>query len=97
MNRLAQEDNEKLQLVAICLDANSLTTLQDVLAKVPDTDFNGNFTQYLGRKSDLDLIRRMTHPAPDVIVLDFDQDRERAAATAEQLHEVMEGDRKSVV
>ena len=91
MNHPAQENNEKLQLVAICLDAASLATLQDVLSQVSDVDFNGNFTQYLGRKSDLDLIRRMTHPPPDVIILDFDQDRERAAATAEQLHEVMEG------
>lgn len=91
MNRPVEENDDKLQVVAICLDGASLGTLQDVLGKLSDADFNGNFTQYLGRKSDLDLIRRMTHPAPDVIVLDFDQDRERAAATAEQLHEVMEG------
>lgn len=84
-------NNEKLQVVAICLDSASLGTLQDVLAQIVEVDFNGNFTQYLGRKSDLDLIRRMTHPTPDLIVLDFDQDRERAAATAEQLHEVLEG------
>lgn len=90
MNR-AVGNNEKLQVVAICLDGAFLSALQDVLAQVPEADFNGNFTQYLGRKSDLDLIRRMTHPAPDLIVVDFDQDRERAAATAEQLHEVMEG------
>jgi len=90
MNPLA-EDNDSLQLVAICLDTASLAALQDVLAQVPGAAFNGNFTQYLGRKSDLDLIRRMTHPTPDVIILDFDQDRERAAATAEQLHEVLEG------
>lgn len=91
MTHPAEENNEKLQLVAICLDAASLATLQDVLAELPDADFNGNFTQYLGRKSDLDLIRRMTHPAPDIIILDFDEDRERSAATAEQLHEVLEG------
>jgi pilus assembly protein CpaE len=90
MNRPGQEASEKLQVVAICLEGTTLNTLQDILAKM-EGDFNGNLTQYLGRKSDLDLIRRMTHPAPDIILLDFDQDRERAAATAEQLHEVLEG------
>jgi pilus assembly protein CpaE len=90
MNRPGPEASEKMQVVAICLEGTTLNTLQDVLAKV-EGDFNGNLTQYLGRKSDLDLIRRMTHPAPDIILLDFDQDRERAAATAEQLHEVLEG------
>jgi pilus assembly protein CpaE len=91
MNHPAQETNKQLRVVAICLDSASLAALQDVLARVPDAEFNGNFPQYLGRKSDLDLIRRMTSPAPDIIILDFDQDRERAAATAEQLHEVLEG------
>lgn len=91
MNLPTQEPNEKLQVVAIGLDNASLGTLRDVLSRVSNVDFNGNFAQYLGRKSDLDLVRRMTNPVPDIIILDFDQDRERAAATAEQLQEVLEG------
>ena len=82
---------ERLRVVSICLDSASLSTLQDVLAQIPDSGFTGNLSPYLGRKGDLDLIRRITHPPPDVIVLDFDQDRERAAATAEQMLEVLQG------
>src|SRR3990172_8108057 len=91
MDYSTPETNEKLQVVAIGLDNASLGTLRDVLSRVSNVDFNGNFAQYLGRKSDLDLVRRMTNPVPDIIILDFDQDRERAAATAEQLQEVLEG------
>lgn len=87
----ASDSNERLRVVSICLDNASLSALQDVLAEIPNSGFTGNLTPYLGRKGDLDLIRRITHPAPDVIILDFDQDRERAAATAEQMQEVMQG------
>lgn len=91
MNRPHPDTREKMQVVSICLEDSVLATLQDVLERVAEAEFNGNFSQYLGRKSDLDLIRRITHPAPDIILVDFDQNREQAAATAEQLHAVMEG------
>jgi pilus assembly protein CpaE len=79
-----------IHVIAICVESDSLSKLRAVVEQYPGAQFD-TFTSYLGQKSDLGLIQRFTQWEPDVFVVDFDEDRERAVRTAEQLQEVLQG------
>jgi pilus assembly protein CpaE len=79
-----------IHAIAICVDSDSLSKLRSVVEQFSGSQFD-TFTSYLGQKSDLALIQRFTQWEPDVFIVDFDEDRERAVRTAEQLREVLQG------
>ena len=76
-----------LRVISVCLDEGSLTGLQRELRSMTDAEFLVNLPQYLGA-ADAMGAQRMKDFYPDIVMLDFDQDRVRAAATAEHLEAV---------
>jgi pilus assembly protein CpaE len=76
-----------LRIISVCLDEISLTGLQRELRSMTDAEFLTNLSQYLGAADGVGA-QRMKDFYPDIVMLDFDQDRVRAAATAEHLEAV---------
>jgi pilus assembly protein CpaE len=82
--------DKSLHVIAICVDSDSLSRINVALEQFPGAQFD-TFTSYLGQKSDLPLIQRFTQWEPDVFIVDFDENRDKAIRTAEQLQEVLSG------
>src|SRR5579859_4627423 len=76
-----------LRVISVCLDEGSLAGFQRELRLMADAEFLVNVTQYLGAADGIGM-QRMKDYYPDIVLLDFDQDRVRAAATAEYLEAV---------
>lgn len=91
MSRSNQDSPTTLRILSVCLDVASLGALQQGLKALPAVMFSGNLSQYLGERRDLSLLQRFTEPLPDIVLVDFDQDRQKAAATAEYLQSALQG------
>ena len=87
MTRNNHQPANPLRVISVCLDEGSLTGLQRELRSMTDAEFLVNLPQYLG-VADAMGAQRMKDFYPDIVMLDFDQDRVRAAATAEHLEAV---------
>lgn len=81
----------QLRVAGVCLDAASMSTVQESIRAWPTVKFTGNLAQYFIEKHDFTLVQRFAEPQPDVVLVDFDQDRQRAATTAEHLRDLFEG------
>jgi pilus assembly protein CpaE len=91
VSRSHQDSPASLRLLGVCLDAASLSLVLQSLKAWPNVRFGGNLPHYLVDKSDLALLQRSAEPLPDIVLVDFDQSRERAASTAEHLQDLLQG------
>ncbi|MGZ4888339.1 MAG: AAA family ATPase [Candidatus Angelobacter sp.] len=88
MTRLTQEPTNALRAVTLCLDPGSLNILQRHVASLKGVELVGDIRQYAGHAGDGNQLAGLL---PDVVMVDFDLDREQAAAAAEHLESMLQG------
>ena len=90
MNFSDRQAARQLRVITVCLDIGSLASVKHEL-KLPDTvEFIGNFTQYVGSRSDDAYIGQLRDLLPDIVIVDFDENWQRAENTAEILDEAFQ-------
>ncbi len=80
---------ESLSLVTICLDAEFASQLKSFVASTTLVQLVSELQHYLADESDAVFVDRLKDLRPDVCVIDFDRDREKATRTAERIHEAL--------
>ncbi len=77
--------SEPLSVVGVCLDESTWTVLKQFAESAPLIKLRSHISEY--RIQDTDSASDwLGNPAPDICIVDFDRDRRRAAATAENIH-----------
>jgi pilus assembly protein CpaE len=78
-------NSEPLSVVGICLDEDTTSTLTSFAESAPLIRLRSNFAEYRTQENDPG-IEWMGTPAPEICIVDFDRDRRKAAAAAENIH-----------
>lgn len=91
MSRSNTDSPASTRILGVCLDATSLNMVLQSVKSWAGVKFNGNLPQYFLDKADLAMLQRSAEPMPDIVLLDFDQNREKAASTAEHLQDALQG------
>ncbi|HEV2491853.1 MAG TPA: AAA family ATPase [Terriglobia bacterium] len=76
---------ESLSLVTICVDGLSLSTVKQLASTTGVVDIDDSFQHYFTEPEET-----LPFEAPDICLIDFDKDWERAALTAERIHKAFE-------
>ena len=77
--------NQPLSVVGICLDDETWTVLQSFAESAPLIRLRSQVSEYRIRETD-SATEWLGDPAPDICIVDFDRDRRKAAAAAENIH-----------
>jgi pilus assembly protein CpaE len=86
--RPIQEPENKLRTITIGLDLGSLGLLRQYTGSLKTVELAEDLRQYLGPADD---VNRFGDLLPDVVMLDFDLDREKATVCAEHLEKILQG------
>lgn len=88
LERGRQPAGETLSVVTIALDEQFATLLRGYLDSIPLVQLRAELTHYLVDEHDSVFVDGLKDLRPEICVIDFDRDRERAARTAEKIREV---------
>ncbi len=87
-NTSTREDfsaNQPLSLIGVCLDEDTWDLLKAFAERAPLLQLRGNFDSYRAAENEL-LGEGIREPAPDICLVDFDEDRRNATMVAEKTH-----------
>ena len=76
--------------MTVCLDSESLSEVKQFVTSTPLVRLHAAVTRYMAEDEE-SLQRWMHGAAPDVCLIDFDEDRKSAIHTAEKIHEKLNG------
>jgi pilus assembly protein CpaE len=76
--------SEPLSVVGVCLDEDTWTVLKQFADSAPLIKLRSHLSEY--RTQETDSTDWLGDPPPDICIVDFDRDRRRAAAAAENIH-----------
>src|SRR5881227_3353618 len=82
--------NDPLSVVGICLDDETWAVLQSFAESAPLIRLRAHLSEYRTHETDPNN-EWVGGPAPEICILDFDRDRRKAAAAAEQIHSASPG------
>jgi pilus assembly protein CpaE len=77
--------NEPLSVLGICLDEETRTVLKLFAESAPLIKLRSHFSEYGPQDTD-SVSDWLGSPHPDICIIDFDQDRRKAAQAAENIH-----------
>ena len=77
--------SEPLSVVGVCLDEQTWTVLKQFAESAPLIKLRSHLSEYRIQDSD-SATDWLGDPPPDICIVDFDRDRRRAAAAAENIH-----------
>jgi pilus assembly protein CpaE len=80
---------DSLSLVTICLDTEFARQLRSFIDSTPLAQLVSELQHYLADEGDTIFIDRLKDLGPDICMIDFDRDREKAGRTAEKIHEAL--------
>lgn len=80
-----------MSVISVCLDDESSAAIIAAVNAVRGASFDGNFQQYFGQLNDSALMRVVEEKQPDICIVDFDLDREKAVRTVEYLRQSVSG------
>ncbi len=75
----------------VCADPETAQRVMDGCARSSDTEFAGEFSDYISRSKRPQFSQRVRDSAASIALIDFDQDSAQAAATAELLQQMFPG------
>jgi pilus assembly protein CpaE len=78
-----------LPLAAIALDKETTAQLRAILESIPQARLNTEVGNYLAADSDTSILDRLRNLGADVLLIDFDRDRDLAVRTVQRLRETM--------
>jgi len=76
--------SEPLSVVGVCLDEDTWTVLKQFAESAPLIKLRSHLSEY--RTQESDSADWLGDPRPDICIVDFDRDRRKAAAVAENVH-----------
>ncbi|MBZ5516332.1 MAG: response regulator [Acidobacteriia bacterium] len=80
---------DSLSVATLCLDQDSAAQLRGFLDSMPLAKLVTELQHYLAEEQDSVFVDRLKDLRPDICVIDFDRDRDKAGRTAERIHEVL--------
>jgi len=80
---------DSLSIATLCLDAEMASQLRLFLDSMPLAQLITELQHYLAEEQDSVFVDRLKDLHPDICIIDFDRDRERASRTAERIREVL--------
>ena len=80
---------DSLSLVTICFDAEFARQLRTFIDSTPLAQLVSELQHYLADEGDAMFVDRLKDLRPDICMIDFDRDREKASRTAEKIHEAL--------
>src|SRR5262245_35003067 len=84
-----QSTADSLSIATLCLDSDSSAQIRTFLESMPLAQLVTEIQHYLAEEQDSVFVDRLKDLRPDICVIDFDRDREKAGRTAERIHEVL--------
>ncbi len=76
-----------LSVVTVCVDKSSIAGLREAVHSLSGFDLSGEYSSYAAESADTPLIETLQVRRPDICVVDFDRDRQKAVLTVEQIRE----------
>lgn len=86
--RSRQAGGDTVSIVTIALDEQFARLFRGYVDSIPLVQLRAELHHYLVDEHDAVFVDRLKDLRPDICVIDFDQDRERAVRTAEKIREV---------
>jgi pilus assembly protein CpaE len=80
---------DSLTVATLCLDQDSSSQLRGFLDSMPLAQLVTELQHYLADEQDSVFVDRLRDLRPDICIIDFDRDREKAGRTAERIREVL--------
>ncbi len=80
---------ETLSVVGLCLDEDTRCFLDLIAGTAPVFRVRSHIASYREVQDQDSMLERLGNPAPEVCVIDFDQDRRAAAMVAERIHSAL--------
>jgi pilus assembly protein CpaE len=80
---------DSLSIATLCLDQEASSQLRGFLDSVPLAQLVTELQHYLADEQDSVFVDRLKDLRPDICIIDFDRDREKAGRTAERIREVL--------
>ena len=80
---------DSLSIATLCLDQEASSQLRGFLDSMPLAQLVTELQHYLADEQDSVFVDRLKDLRPDICIIDFDRDREKAGRTAERIREVL--------
>ena len=80
---------DSLSIATLCVDTETAGQIRSFLESMPLVQLASELQHYLADEQDSVFVDRLKDLRPDIIIIDFDRDREKACRTAEKIHEVL--------
>ena len=81
----------RFTVFTVCVDPETVANVMDGCAYAADTEFAGEFHDYMGRHRRPQFSQRVKDSAAQIALIDFDRNPEEAAQSAEILHQMFPG------
>jgi len=82
---------DALTIATLCVDTDSADQIRSFLDSMPLAQLVSELQHYLADEQDSVFVDRLKDLNPDICIIDFDRDREKAGRTAEKISEVLTG------
>jgi pilus assembly protein CpaE len=81
----------RFTVFTVCVDPETVANVMDGCAYAADTEFAGEFHDYMGHHKRPQFSQRVRDSAAQIVLIDFDRKPEEAAQSAEILHQLFPG------
>jgi pilus assembly protein CpaE len=81
----------RFTVFTVCVDPETVANVMDGCAYAADTEFAGEFHDYMGRQRRPQFSQRVKDSAAQIALIDFDRRPDEAAQSAEILHQMFPG------
>ena len=78
-----------MSIATLCVDTESAEQVRSFLESMPLAQLVAELQHYLADEQDAVFVDRLKDLKPDICIIDFDRDREKASRTAERIREVL--------
>ncbi len=91
MAKLHNSGPARFTVFTVCVDQETVANVMDGCAYAADTEFAGEFHDYIGRNKRPQFSQRVKDSDACIAIIDFDHHSEQAAQSAEILHQIFAG------
>ncbi|MHB1674168.1 MAG: AAA family ATPase [Acidobacteriaceae bacterium] len=84
-------NSARFTVFTVCVDPETVANVMDGCAYAADTEFAGEFHDYMGRHKRPQFSQRVKESAAQIAIIDFDRKPDEAAESTEILHQMFPG------
>ncbi len=89
--KFSNSGSARIAVFTVRVDQGTVANVMDGCAYAADTEFAGEFHDYMGRKKRPQFSQKVKDSAACIAIIDFDSNPEEAAQSAEILHQMLPG------